>query len=165
MGNRFRELSGYHSLIRAHGIIAAITFLLIVPTAIMTVRFHGRNPRMALKYHIWLQILTVFLATALFILGWLAVGPERKLTNPHHGIGLAIYVLIWVQALGGWWVHHRERMKRKLYEPFKVMVRLHKTLDIRQQMLTGLAPSLDWSHDRSTGSGTGTPGTYALRIS
>ena len=128
MGNRFRELPGYHSLIRAHGIIAAITFLLVIPAAIMTARFHGRNPRMALKYHIWLQILTVLLATALFILGWLAVGPARKLTNPHHGIGLAIYVLIWLQALGGWWVHHAERMQRRLYEPLKVMVRLDHDL-------------------------------------
>ena len=122
MGNRFRDLPQYHNLIRAHGIIAAITFLLIVPSAIMIVRFYGRNPRMALRYHIWLQILTVLLATVVFVLGWSAVGPSRKLTNPHHGIGLAIYVLILFQAIGGWWVHRREKMKRRLYEPLKVMV-------------------------------------------
>ena len=122
MGNRFRELPEYHNLIRAHGIIAAITFLLIVPSAIMILRFYGRNPRAALRYHIWLQILTVLLATVVFVLGWIAVGPARKLTNPHHGIGLSIYILIWVQALGGWWVHHREKAKRRLYEPLKVIV-------------------------------------------
>ena len=129
MGNRFRDLPQYHSIIRAHGVIAAITFLLIVPAAIMTVRFHGRNPRMALRYHIWLQILTVLLATVVFVLGWFAVGPSRKLTNPHHGIGLSIYVLIWVQAIGGWWVHRREKMKRRLYEPLKVMVKLLIAVD------------------------------------
>jgi uncharacterized protein YneF (UPF0154 family) len=77
---------------------------------------------MALRYHIWLQILTVLLSTVVFVLGWFAVGPRRSLTNPHHGIGLAIYVLIWLQAIGGWWVHRKEKMKRRIYEPLKVMV-------------------------------------------
>ena len=123
MGNRFRDLLGYHNLIRAHGIIAAITFLLIVPSAIMIARFRTSTPRMSLKYHIWLQILTVLLATVVFILGWFAVGPSRKLTNPHHGIGLSIYVMIWFQALGGWWIHGRTKGQRRLHEPLRVMVR------------------------------------------
>lgn len=122
MGNRFAQLPQYHNLIRAHGVIAAITFLAIVPAAIMIVRFYGRNPRMALRYHIWLQILTVLLTTVIFVLGWFAVGPSRSLTNPHHGIGLAIYVLVLFQAIGGWWVHSSEKMKRRMYEPLKVMV-------------------------------------------
>jgi len=122
MGNRFREQPRYHDLIRAHGIIAAITFLGIVPAAIFILRFYGRNPRWALRFHIWLQILTVLLTTAVFVLGWFAVGPGRSLTNPHHGIGLAIYVLVLFQAIGGWWVHKREKMKRRVYEPLKVMV-------------------------------------------
>lgn len=122
MGNRFRELPQYHDLIRAHGIIAAITFLGIVPSAILIVRFYGRNPRMALRFHIWLQILTVLLTTVIFVLGWFAVGPSRSLTNPHHAIGLTIYVLVLFQAIGGWWVHKREKGKRRMYEPVKVMV-------------------------------------------
>lgn len=123
MGNRFRGLPQYHNLIRAHGVIAALTFLVIVPAAIITVRFHT-NHRAAVRIHIWLQILTVLLGTVVFALGWLAVGPNRSLTNPHHGIGLAIYVLILVQAIGGSWVHHKERKKRKLYEPLTAMVGL-----------------------------------------
>ena len=122
MGNRFRELSQYHILIRGHGVIAAITFLFIVPSAILIIRF--RKSRAAVRVHIWLQILTVLLATVVFTLGWLAVGPNRSLTNPHHGIGLAIYVLVWVQAIGGWWIHSRERETRRRYEPLKVMVSL-----------------------------------------
>ena len=123
MGNRFRGLSQYHILIRGHGVVAAITFLFIVPVAIIIIRFYSGNPRRAVRIHIWLQILTVLLSTVVFALGWLAVGPSRSLTNPHHGIGLAIYVLIWVQAIGGAWVHHKEREKRKLYEPLTAMVR------------------------------------------
>ena len=122
MGNRFREMSGYHSLIRAHGVIAAIVFLFIVPAAILTLRFHSRNTRRAIHIHIWLQILTVLLTTVIFVLGWFAVGPERSLTNPHHGIGLAIYVLVLAQTIGGWWVNRKERKRRTLYTPLTAMV-------------------------------------------
>jgi hypothetical protein len=122
MGNRFFTMQGYQSLIKAHGIIAAITFLGIVPTAIFLMRFYGRNPRMALKLHICLQILTLLLSTVIITLGFFAVGPERRLTNPHHGIGLAIYILIWVQFIGGALVHRSEKRKRSLYIPLKAMI-------------------------------------------
>lgn len=122
MGNRFKGLPEYHQLILGHGVVAAITFLLIVPSAIFIARFYWRNPRLALRLHIYLQILTVFLVTVVFILGWFAVGPERSLTNPHHGIGLAIYVLILVQALGGGLVHRLEKGKERLRISIKLVV-------------------------------------------
>ena len=123
MGNRFRELPQYHILIRGHAVIAAITFLFIVPLAILIKRF-GSNVRDSVRAHIWLQILTVLLTTVIFVLGWFAVGPSRSLTNPHHGIGLAIYVLVLAQFLGGWWVHSRQKKRRSVSEPIKAMVRL-----------------------------------------
>ena len=126
MGNRFFTLQGYHSLVEAHGIIAAITFLGIVPTAIMLMRFLGRHPGWALRLHIWLQILTLLLTTVIFILGWFAVGPRRSLTNPHHGIGLAIYVLVIVQVFSGALVHRSEKLRRRLHKPLKLM--LHQWL-------------------------------------
>ena len=122
MGNRFAEVPQYLSLIRAHGIIAAIVFLFVVPTAIFINRFHNRNPYMALRLHIWLQIITLLLTTVIFILGFFAVGHQRSLTNPHHGIGVAIYVLVLVQFIGGWWVHSREKRKRLMYIPLKLVV-------------------------------------------
>lgn len=122
MGNRFFTMNGYQNLIKAHGIIAAITFLGVVPTAIFLMRFYGQNPRMALKLHIWLQILTLLLSTVIITLGFFAVGPERRFTNPHHGIGLAIYILIWVQVIGGALVHRSEKRKRSLYIPLKAMI-------------------------------------------
>lgn len=122
MGNRFREMPGYHSLIRAHGVIAAIVFLFIVPTAIFTLRFHTRNTRRAIQIHICLQILTVLLTTVVFVLGWFAVGPKRSLSNPHHGIGLAIYILVLAQTIGGWWVNRRDRKRRTLHTPLTAMV-------------------------------------------
>ncbi|KAG0646925.1 hypothetical protein D0Z07_6467 [Hyphodiscus hymeniophilus] len=137
MGNRFSALPGYKSLIKGHGIVAAITFLFIVPTAIMTARFYGRNPGFALRFHIYLQILTVLLSTVVFILGFQAVGPARSLTNPHHGIGVAIYVLIWVQFLLGWWSNRRRERGRAVYRvPMKLY--LHQWLG-RVTALLGIA--------------------------
>lgn len=124
MGNRFAGLDQYHSLIRGHGIVAAITFLLVVPAAILTARFYRRRPLWALRFHIMLQIITVFLTTVVFVLGWFAVGPNRSLTNPHHAIGLAIYVLVLFQALAGWFVHAREKGKMRSRIPLKLMVSL-----------------------------------------
>ncbi|KAI9886743.1 MAG: FACT complex subunit [Watsoniomyces obsoletus] len=122
MGNRFASLPQYHNLIRAHGIIAAIVFLGIVPTAILTARFYHGRPGWSIRVHIWLQILTVLLTTVIFILGWFAVGPNRSLSNPHHSIGLAIYVLVLFQTLGGWFVHGREKGKTRLRLPLKLMI-------------------------------------------
>ena len=122
MGNRFRDLPGYHNIIVAHGVIAAITFVVIVPAAILTASFYHRNPYLALRIHIGLQVFTVLLTTVVFVLGYFAVGPERSLTNPHHGIGLAIFLLVLVQAFGGWFVKRLERGKIRYYLPLKIMV-------------------------------------------
>lgn len=122
MGNRFRNLEGYYSLTVAHGTLAAITFLVIVPTAILVPAYYHRNPRLALRVHIGLQVLTVLLTTVIFVLGYFAVGPERSLTNPHHGIGLAIFILILFQAIFGWLVKKIEKGKMRTYIPIKLMV-------------------------------------------
>lgn len=122
MGNRFAGLAQYHTLVLGHGVIAAITFLGVVPAAILIARFYHRNPRLALRMHIYLQILTVILTTIIFVLGYFAVGPDRSLTNPHHGIGLAIYVLVLVQAVGGSIIHRIEKTKTRYYAPIKLMV-------------------------------------------
>ncbi|KAF2477285.1 uncharacterized protein BDR25DRAFT_277048 [Lindgomyces ingoldianus] len=122
MGNRFRNMVGYRSVIKGHGIVAAITFLVVVPAAILIAGFYHRNPRMALRIHIWLQILTVLLSTAVFILGFQAVGSKRSLTNPHHGIGVALYTMILVQAFGGCVIHRREKGKERFRMPLKLML-------------------------------------------
>ncbi len=84
----------------------AITFLFIVPIAVMIARFYRSRPGYAIKYHEYLQVLAVLLTTVIFVLGWFAVGPLRSLTNPHHGIGVAMYVLILLQVIGGRLVRH-----------------------------------------------------------
>ncbi|KAL4866837.1 hypothetical protein BDV12DRAFT_172344 [Aspergillus spectabilis] len=123
MGNRFRDMPHYHTLIIAHGVIAAIVFLGLVPLSILLVRYYSlRNPYQAFKYHVWCQVLTLFLSTIVFVLGWFAVGPARSLTNPHHGIGLAIYVIIVFQILWGWFVHKVERNKKRWRIPLKLVI-------------------------------------------
>ncbi|KAL4802703.1 hypothetical protein BDV18DRAFT_146378 [Aspergillus unguis] len=123
MGNRFRDMPSYHTLIVVHGVIATIVFLGLVPLSILLVRYYSiRNPYRAFKYHVWCQVLTLFLSTVVFVLGWFAVGPKRSLTNPHHGIGLAIYVIIIFQMFWGWFVHKIERNKKRFHIPLKLVV-------------------------------------------
>ena len=122
MGNRFARMAGYHSLIKAHGIIAAITFLGIIPAAIFLMRFYGRGPRTALRFHIWLQIFALILATVVLALGFFAVGPARALTNPHHGIGVAIYILLWWQMLVGCCFNRWEKNRKRLHIPVTAMI-------------------------------------------
>lgn len=119
MGNRFASLDEYHILILGHGILAAMVFLFILPASVMIIRFRTSDHRASRRYHIYLNVLAVFMTTVVFILGFIAVGPGRSLTNPHHGIGVAIYVLILVQIIGGNWVrarlkHARQRLPLKL---------------------------------------------------
>ncbi|KAI0180846.1 hypothetical protein GGR52DRAFT_521876 [Hypoxylon sp. FL1284] len=99
MGNRFSTLSQYHQLVLGHGILAVITFLFVVPAAVMYARFRPYGSSIHLHYY--LNIFAVLLSTVVFVLGWFAVGPSRSLTNPHHGIGVAIYTMILVQTVGG----------------------------------------------------------------
>jgi hypothetical protein len=106
MANRFATLTDYHSLILGHGVLAAITFLFIIPFGVMIARFYAGKPGSAIRYHAYLQVLAVGFSTVVFILGFFAVGRPRALTNPHHGIGVAIYVLILLQAIGGRLVRH-----------------------------------------------------------
>ncbi|KAL2074150.1 hypothetical protein VTL71DRAFT_7928 [Oculimacula yallundae] len=126
MGNRFASMPGYHGLIRAHGIIAVIAFLILLPAAILMAQFYSRNPFWALRMHIYLQILVVGLSTVVFVTGFNAVGRNRSLTNPHHGIGVAIYTMILVQAIGGWWIHKREKKRIPVKLPVKLV--LHQWL-------------------------------------
>lgn len=123
MGNRFAGDENYHKIILGHGVLAAMVFLFIVPAAIFIPRFYWRNPLYAMKFHIWLQIMTVLLSTVILVLGWFAVGPNRSLSNPHHGIGIAIYVLILFQAMYGWLVRKVEKGRQIPKISIKLMVR------------------------------------------
>ncbi|KAI9055177.1 hypothetical protein LZ554_000141 [Drepanopeziza brunnea f. sp. 'monogermtubi'] len=122
MGNRFATMPGYRGLIRAHGVIAVIAFLILLPWAILMAQFYTRSPFWALRMHVYLQILVVGLATVVFVTGFNAVGLNRSLTNPHHGIGVAIYTMILVQAIGGFWIHKREKRRSPAKLPVKLVL-------------------------------------------
>lgn len=164
MGNRFAGIPQYHHIVTGHGVMAAITFLFIVPAAIMVARFYHRNPVLALRTHVWLQIITVFFATVVLILGWFAVGPKRSLTNPHHGIGVAIYTLIMFQALFGAWVRHHEGKRFRDYVPIKLMVRFLRLWDVHLLMGYVAAPMAGQS-DCSSCHCSGCAWTHALWLS
>lgn len=130
MGNRFAGLPEYHQLILGHGVLAAITFIGIVPAAIFLAKYGSGWPgsRVSFKLHVYLQILTVFLTTVILVLGWFAVGPERSLTNPHHGIGVAIYVLILFQFLFGTCMYRHERKRTAPPRKLPSAVYIHRLL-------------------------------------
>jgi len=101
MGNRFATLTQYHTLVKAHGVMAAMVFLIIVPFAVMTARFYRGSVGLAVAYHAMGHVVAGLMLLAIFILGYFCVGPERSLTNPHHGIGVAIFVMFILQLVGG----------------------------------------------------------------
>ena len=130
MGNRFKDLPEYHTLIIGHGALAAITFIGIVPIAIFLAKYGSDWPggRVSFKLHVYLQIIAVFLATVVLVLGWFAVGPERSLTNPHHGIGVAIYTLMLVQFIYGSLMYRRERKRRAPPTKLPLAVYVHRLI-------------------------------------
>lgn len=111
MGSRFSTLSQYHRIVLAHGVVAALVFLLIVPGSVMMARFYSRQPGHAVVYHAQLHVLAGLMLLAVFILGFFAVGPNRSLSNPHHGIGVAILVLFILQLVGGRLVRHITKIR------------------------------------------------------
>ncbi|EHK17141.1 uncharacterized protein TRIVIDRAFT_11204 [Trichoderma virens Gv29-8] len=111
MGNRFSTLHQYHTIILAHGILAAMVFLFLIPFSVMLIRFYSRDPAYTIRYHARLQVFSCLLLTAAFILPFFAVGPKRALSNPHHGIGVAIFVMFVVQLVGGRIIQHIAKMR------------------------------------------------------
>lgn len=122
MGNRFRDMAGYHNIILGHGVIAAIVFLVFIPISIFYARFPTGRPGRSLRWHIYLNVLTLLLSTVVFILGFQAVGPARALTNPHHGIGVAIYVLILTQSAYASWAYGREKGRNRTRQSLKIVL-------------------------------------------
>jgi hypothetical protein len=160
MGNRFRNMANYKTYVTAHAVLAGITFLFVIPAAILMARFYHRNPRTALRFHIWLQISAVLLSTAAFVLAFQAVGLERSLTNPHHGIGVALYSLVLIQAIGGSVIHKWEQNKERFKIPLKLMVRA--TIRYIRIKLTCIATSMARETYCYSGNRTGSPRTNAL---
>ena len=72
----------------------------------MIIRFNSRRPDTAVRLHGQLNIFSCLFLVAIFALGFFAVGPERSLTNPHHGLGVAIFVLFLLQLVGGRLIVH-----------------------------------------------------------
>src|SRR5438105_1003090 len=85
MGNRFFSMNGYHSLVEAHGVMAAITFLGVVPAAIMLAQvalgltLYGSPKYLFVLYTLW----TFGLVLLYFILSWV----RQRRPNAYDGDG------------------------------------------------------------------------------
>lgn len=156
-------MSDYHKMIYAHGILGAIAFLGLVPMSILLIRYYSRwNPFWAFKLHVWCQVLTLFLSTIIFVLGWFAVGPKRSLSNPHHGMGLAIYVVVIFQFFWGYFVHKVERNRKSFHVPLKLVVSTRINRPIVCFPVTNLLsdPSVDGVHASPTWYRSDTTGSH-----
>lgn len=111
MGSRFSTVTQYHQIVLAHGIMAAFIFLLFVPFSVFCMRFdHGRSG-FGRRWHARANVFAGLMLLATFILGYFAVGPERSLSNPHHGLGVAIFLLFILQLVGGSLVRNIKKMR------------------------------------------------------
>lgn len=88
-----------------------MVFLFIVPASVMLARFYSKRPGFAIVYHAQLHIFAFVLLFAAFILPFFAVGPKRNLSNPHHGIGVAVFVMFILQIVGGRLVRHITKLR------------------------------------------------------
>ncbi|KAK6503539.1 hypothetical protein TWF481_008553 [Arthrobotrys musiformis] len=126
-GARHRGDTNYYKLIVVHAVFMCLAMLLFLPFAIFQARFRAyRNPRRAIRSHIVSNCLTLLFLSIGFACGVSATGKERAWTNPHHIIGLTIYVAVWVQVLLGAIVHHRGKFKVTPHLPLRTM--LHRWL-------------------------------------
>lgn len=91
--------------------MAALIFLVLIPAAVMVTRFHHRRPGTSTIIHAQLAVFAGLLLLATFMLPFFAVGPERALSNPHHGIGVAIFVLFILEIIGGRLVRHINKLR------------------------------------------------------
>ncbi|KAJ3978865.1 hypothetical protein F5890DRAFT_1547849 [Lentinula detonsa] len=103
----------YHdTLIIAHAVFASMAALITAPAAILVARYF-RSRTWWFKAHIILQIVTVAFTIIFFTISTVAVasgghgtqfvGPKK---DPHHDLGLAIAILLWVEAIFGVAAHY-----------------------------------------------------------
>ncbi|KAA8519512.1 hypothetical protein F0562_013768 [Nyssa sinensis] len=90
--------------ITVHGILLWASMGFLMPVGILTIRISnregsGRRLKLLFYFHAILQMLSVLVATAGAVLS--IKNFENSFNNNHQRIGLALYIVIWVQALVG----------------------------------------------------------------
>ncbi|KAF7980722.1 hypothetical protein HWV62_36725 [Athelia sp. TMB] len=115
-GENVGETKLYSNLIYVHAIFMVITFIFLIPLATFASRF-GRN-LMGSRWFIAHSTLNTIAVTTFFPIawgvGWAAASPGN-LKTAHHKIGVAIFALLYFQALGGITIsilHRRQRGPR-----------------------------------------------------
>jgi len=103
-GERFRQDAYYKRLIVAHAVFAVLTFLVVIPLAVISARYtkHLQSKGWWWKNHAILNGIAVVFVTIVFTLGYYAVGTQgNTFDNVHHRIGLTIFIAILLQFLLG----------------------------------------------------------------
>lgn len=105
----------YERLIKVHAILMAIAWGILAPFAVLLARFGRATTFKWVAAHQWIQIVgTTGLTLAGFGVAVAAVAAnhESQFRGGHQKLGLAITILVFLQLVGGWWIHHKYNAQR-----------------------------------------------------
>jgi hypothetical protein len=95
----------YNRLVLTHLIFGVLTFLVLVPAAILVARF-GRGAFKWFPHHRNIQIVSSIFLIITYALGNVAAGPAPLAEAVHYQVGTAIFVMFWAQVALGLAAHH-----------------------------------------------------------
>jgi Kef-type K+ transport system membrane component KefB len=104
----------YNKIVVAHLVFAILTFLVLVPSAILIARF-GRTYFKWYHHHRNIQLVSIAFFLVAFFLGISAAYPAPVGEQTHYQVGVAIFVLYFVQIALGMGAHRYLRKTGQRY--------------------------------------------------
>ncbi|PRQ29426.1 putative cytochrome b561/ferric reductase transmembrane [Rosa chinensis] len=118
--DNFHKLSPQMTFnVTVHGILLWFSMGFLMPAGILVIRMSVREEqgttraKVLFYFHVIFQILSALLATAGAVMS--IKNFENSFNNNHQRLGLALYVVIWVQALIGLFRPHRGKKERSVW--------------------------------------------------
>ncbi|XP_057796093.1 cytochrome b561 domain-containing protein At4g18260-like [Salvia miltiorrhiza] len=123
--NRYKVTPQLLFEIKLHGFLLWASVGLLMPAAILVKRMSnreesGKRLRIIFYIHAITQVVSVLLATAAAVMSIKYF--DNSFNNDHQRIGLAFYVIMWLQALAGICRPHRVSKSRNIWFVFHWLV-------------------------------------------
>ncbi|XP_019159338.1 PREDICTED: cytochrome b561 domain-containing protein At4g18260-like isoform X2 [Ipomoea nil] len=104
--------------IKLHGVLLWASLGFLMPLGILVIRMsrreeHGRRVKIMFYTHVVLEILAVLLATAGAAMSLKHF--DNSFSNTHQRLGLALYIIVWLQTLIGILRPHRGSKARRVW--------------------------------------------------
>lgn len=107
----------YNKIVMAHLIFMILTFLVLVPAAILLARF-GRTYFNWFPHHRNIQLLAIVFIVIGFALGVSAAKPAPLDEQTHYQVGVAVFILFFVQVILGFAAHEYKKRSGNRYIAF-----------------------------------------------